>query len=149
MELSEFQIRLHILFHLITKPFKAVETCLKIEVSHVKYLLDNCFFLKFGAKIHQQIAEILMGLDPATFTTNLFLYYYEDRLSRKTKKKELITARRFVNVFHFIDYLVGINDRGKFEKASLPEIYPPELELEKGKTLFYKKLWSRVISESF
>lgn len=44
MELSEFQIRLHILFHLITKPFKAVETCLETEVSHVKYLLENWFF---------------------------------------------------------------------------------------------------------
>lgn len=90
-----------------------------------------------------------MGLDLATFTTNWFLYYYEDRFSRKTKKKELITARKFGNVFHFIDYSVGINDRVKFEKASLPEICPPELELEKGKTVSYKKLWSRVISEKF
>ena len=39
-------------------------------------------------------------------------------------------ARRFGNVFRYIDDLLAINDNGEFEK-NYAEIYPPELELKK------------------
>ena len=71
-----------------------------------------------------------MGSDPAPFMANLFLFYFEDKWIRKTKRKDLILARKFGNVFRFIDDLAAINDSGEFEKV-IQEIYPPELELKK------------------
>ena len=93
--------------------------------------MDNCFF-KFGDQVFQQIIGIPMGSDPAPFMANLLLYYFEDKWIRKTKRKDLFLARKFCNVFRFIDDLAAINDSGEFEKV-IEEIYPPELELKKGK----------------
>ena len=95
----------------------------------IKYLLDNCFF-RFGNKIFRQIIGIPMGSDPAPFLANLFLYFYENKWIRTTKKHDIHKARRFGNVFRFIDDLVAINDNGEFEKC-YSDIYPPELELKK------------------
>ena len=74
-----------------------------------------------------------MGSDPAPFMANLFLFYYEDKWIRKTKRKDLIKARMFCNTFRFIDDLAAINDHGEFENV-YKEIYPPELELKKEST---------------
>ena len=71
-----------------------------------------------------------MGSDPAPFLANLFLYFYENKWIRTTKKHNIHKARRFGNVFRFIDDLVAINDNGEFEKC-YSDIYPPELELKK------------------
>ena len=99
----------------------------------IKYILDNCFF-KFGSKIFQQVIGIPMGSDPTPFMANLFLFYYEDKWIRKTKKKNLILARKFSNVFRFIDDLAALNDGGEFEKIC-HEIYPPELQLKRENVL--------------
>ena len=69
-----------------------------------------------------------MGGDPATVTTNLLLFHYEDTWIRKAKTKVLITARKFVNDFYFVDDLAAINLGGEFEKV-FHEIYYPKLEL--------------------
>ena len=71
-----------------------------------------------------------MGSDPAPFLANLFLYFYESKWITTTKKHDIHKARRFGNVFQFIDDLVAINDNGEFEKC-YSDIYPPELELKK------------------
>lgn len=42
----------------------------------LSYLLDKCYF-KLVNKIFRQVIGIPMGLDPAPFTANVFLYYYE------------------------------------------------------------------------
>ena len=101
----------------------------KLFKQAIKYIMDNCFF-KFGNKVFQQTIGIPMGSDPAPFMANLFLYYYEEKWIRKTKRKDLIMARKFGNVFRFIDDLAAINDSGEFEKI-FREIYPPELELKR------------------
>ena len=71
-----------------------------------------------------------MGSDPAPFFANLFLYHYESKWIRSLKKSDLRRARKFANVFRFIDDLTTLNDWGEFEQH-FHEIYPPELELKK------------------
>ena len=93
------------------------------------YLLDNCFFC-IGDSVFQQRIGIPMGTDPAPFMANLFLYTHERKFLLNLKKTDLRRARRFGNVFRFIDDLCAINDGGEFEKC-YHDIYPPELELKK------------------
>ena len=107
--------------------------CIKFSVDDVKeaisYLLDNCYFT-VGDQIFKQRIGIPMGSDPAPFFANLFLYYYESRFLKVLKKTNLPLARKFGNVWRFIDDLGALNYNGEFEKAA-PKIYPPELELKK------------------
>ena len=93
----------------------------------VKFLMFNCFFT-IGNKIFQQIIGIPMGSDPAPFFANLFLYYYENKWLRKVQRSDLRRARRFANIFRFIDDLIAVNDGREFERC-FKEIYPCELEL--------------------
>ena len=71
-----------------------------------------------------------MGSDPAPFFANLYLYHYESKWLQSLKSNNYQMARRFGNVFRYIDDLLAINDNGEFEK-NYAEIYPPELELKK------------------
>ena len=95
----------------------------------VSYLLDNCFFT-VGTKLLRQIIGIPMGSDPAPFFANLFLYHYERKWMLQLKKKDIRRARKYCNVFRFIDDLNAMNDGGEFA-ANFHNIYPQELELSK------------------
>ena len=95
----------------------------------VKYLILNCYFT-VGNILLQQIIGIPMGLDPAPFLANFFLYFYESEWLKVMRKTNNIIARKFGNVFRFIDDLNALNDDGLFEKYH-KEIYPVELELKK------------------
>ena len=53
----------------------------------INFLLDNCFFVKFGNLSFPQITGIPMGSDPAPFMANLFLYYDENKWLLGTKKR--------------------------------------------------------------
>ena len=95
----------------------------------IAYVLSNCFF-NIGDQLFRQTIGIPMGLDPAPFMANLFLYYYESKYLKQLKKISLGRARKFGNVFRFIDDLSAINDGGEFEKG-FKDIYPEELELKR------------------
>ena len=97
--------------------------------SALKYILDNCFF-EVGNLIFQQKIGIPMGSDPAPFFANLFLYNYESKWLHKLKNQQYHKARKFSNVFRFIDDLIAINDGHEFLN-SYHEIYPQELVLKK------------------
>ena len=71
-----------------------------------------------------------MGSDPAPFFANLFLFYYECKWIDKLKKEDYARARKFHNIFRFIDDLLALNDGGEFGKSFL-DIYPAELVLNK------------------
>lgn len=98
----------------------------------VKYLLDNCYF-KFGNRLFRQIVGIPMGSDPAPYFANLFLYRYESTWLNKIKKDNNILARKFGQIYRFIDDLLAVNDGGEFERYH-SQIYPQELELKKENT---------------
>ena len=70
-----------------------------------------------------------MGIDPAPFWANLFLYWYENKFISSLCSKNDIRRYKFHSTSRFIDDLIAINDNGEFGKC-FKEIYPPELELK-------------------
>ena len=66
-----------------------------------------------------------MGSDAAPFFANLFLL--------SIKNTNYGVARKFANIFRFIDDLFAMNDGNEFENH-YSEIYPPELILKKENT---------------
>ena len=71
-----------------------------------------------------------MGTDPSPFMANLFLYYYENKFMKEFIKTDQRAARKFGNVWRYIDDLEAVNNDKIFEN-NIPNIYPPELELKK------------------
>ena len=71
-----------------------------------------------------------MGSDHAPAFANLFLFFYESSWLNKLKKSNNILARKFGQVFRYIDDLLTLNDGASFEQYH-HEIYPAELQLNK------------------
>ena len=74
-----------------------------------------------------------MRSDPALFFANMFLFFYESKWLKCIKNTNDGIARKFGNIFRFIDYLMAIIDGNEFENHC-NEIYPPELNLKKENT---------------
>ena len=70
-----------------------------------------------------------MGIDPAPFWANLYLYKFETRFMKGLRKSDNVTARKFHGCSRFIDDLVCLNDGNKFGE-SFRNIYPNDLELK-------------------
>ena len=105
------------------------QSSLKIAVKH---LIQNCYFTVGNITMRQAIG-IPMGIDPAPFWENLYLYSYEEEfvsnLVLNGVPEGKVRARHFHASRRFIDDLCAINDGGEFGRSH-PEIYPPELELK-------------------
>ena len=95
----------------------------------VAYLIKNCYF-KLGDKLFRQDIGIPMGSDPAPAFANLFLFHYESSWLNTIKKTNYTLARKFGQVYRYIDDLVALNDGHSFE-AYFKDIYPEELQLNK------------------
>jgi len=98
----------------------------------VTYLIKNCHF-KLGDKLFRQDIGIPMGSDPAPAFANLFLFHYESSWLKSIKKNNYILARKFGQVFRYIDDLIALNDGHVFETFH-EDIYPEELQLNKENT---------------
>ena len=98
-------------------------------IKAVSFLIYNCYF-NLGGKLFKQMIGIPMGSDPAPAFANLFLFFYESSWLNKLKKSNNILARKFGQVFRYIDDLLTLNDGGSFEQYH-HEIYPAELQLNK------------------
>ena len=94
----------------------------------VKHLITNTFFVVGNLIIRQSIG-IPMGIDPAPFWANLYLYDYESKFVTNLISVDKIRARKFVNASRFIDDECNLNDSGEFSK-SYSDIYPAELHLK-------------------
>ena len=70
-----------------------------------------------------------MGIDPAPFWANLYLYHYENLFVTNLIRTDRYRGFKFKNCFRFIDDACNLNDGGEFQR-SYPEIYPKELELK-------------------
>ena len=88
------------------------------------FILDN-IYVKFGDEIYKQIIGIPIGLDSGQDIANLLLQQYEAAYVESLSKRDLVLARKFNNVFRYIDDLFNC-DFPEF-KQHLPLIYPPEL----------------------
>ena len=97
--------------------------------SCLEFLINNSFF-QVGSKIFRQVIGIPMGSDSASFFANLFLFFYESRWLKSIKNTNYGVARKFGNIFRFIDDLVAINDGNEFENH-FNKIYLDELILKK------------------
>ena len=71
-----------------------------------------------------------MGSDRTPFFDNLFLFFYKSRWLKSIENTNYGVARKFGNIFRFVDDLIAINDENEFENQ-YNEIYPPELILKK------------------
>ena len=98
---------------------------LKLAVAH---LIQNCHFT-VGNYVMRQCIGIPMGIDPAPFWANLYLYAYENDFMTNLIGNNRLRAKRFHATRRFIDDLCGINDGGEFGRSH-PDIYPNELELK-------------------
>ena len=70
-----------------------------------------------------------MGIDPAPFWANLYLYFYEHKHVKELIKSNPGKARKFKFATRFIDDEGNLNDNGEFGKA-FRDIYPAELGLK-------------------
>ena len=70
-----------------------------------------------------------MGIDPAPFWANLYLYYYEHKFITHLMSSDKRRARKFINACRFIDDECNLNDHGEFSR-SYHEIYSSELQLK-------------------
>ena len=77
----------------------------------------------------KQMVGIPMGIDPAPFWANLFLYSYEEKYISSLIYSDKVKARHFHSTKRFIDDLCALNDGGEFGRSFL-DIYPSELELK-------------------
>ena len=98
---------------------------LKTALSH---LIQNCYFTVGNIGMRQAIG-IPMGIDPAPFWANLFLYSYEEEYISRLIPLDPGKARHFHSTYRFIDDLCALNDGGEFGKV-FKDIYPEELELK-------------------
>ena len=93
-----------------------------------KHLIKECYFT-VGNAVFVQTIGIPMGIDPAPFWANLYLYTFESRFMDDFRKSDTAKARKFHGCARFIDDLVCLNDGGEF-RDSFRQIYPNELELK-------------------
>ena len=94
----------------------------------VKHLIENCYFT-VGNTVLRQAIGIPMGIDPAPFWANLFLYAYEVNYMSDLIASDKVKARHFHSTRRFIDDLLALNDGGEFGRVH-KDIYPSELELK-------------------
>ena len=94
----------------------------------VKHLISKCYFV-VGNTVFIQKIGIPMGIDPAPFWANLFLYHYERKFITTLGSQRNNRGFKYHGVMRFIDDLCAINDGGDFGNSFL-DIYPPELELK-------------------
>ena len=92
------------------------------------YLIDNCF-IGYKGKVFKQCIGIPMGIDPAPFMANLFLFYYEhEYMLNLISCKDTVRAKKLSKTFRYLDDLLALNDSGMF-KAAIDKIYPSDLKL--------------------
>ena len=94
----------------------------------VSYLIQKCYF-SIGNLVFKQDIGIPMGIDPAPFWANLFLYHYESKFVQSLISAGSDRAFKYHGVNRFIDDLIAINDNNDFNN-SFKNIYPPQLELK-------------------
>ena len=70
-----------------------------------------------------------MGIDPAPFWANLYLYSYEYKFIKNLIKTNPQRAMKFRYAVRFIDDQCNLNDGGEFGR-SFQQIYPAELEVK-------------------
>ena len=82
-----------------------------------------------GNLLVRQKIGIPMGIDPAPFSSHLFLYTDENEYMSEFISNDKVKACHFHTIKHFIDDLGTLNGVSVFSDA-YRDIYPPELQLK-------------------
>ena len=96
--------------------------------SFTKHLITQTYFT-IGNLLFRQCIGIPMGIDPAPFWANLYLYYYEAKYVTSLISTDKRKALKYKNATRFIDDECNLNDSGEFGH-SYHLIYPSELQLK-------------------
>ena len=75
----------------------------------LKHLIENCYFMVGNSLLRQKIG-IPLGIDPAKFWANHFLYAHENEYMSKHISNDKVKARRFHATKSFIHDLGTLND---------------------------------------
>ena len=94
----------------------------------LKHLIVDSYF-QVGNKLLVQSIGIPMGIDPAPFWANLYLYKYECAFVSELTHGHIQRARKFHGCSRFIDDMCCLNDGSEFGK-SYKDIYPESLILK-------------------
>ena len=94
----------------------------------VKDLITGCYFTVGNITMRQCIG-IPMGIDPAPFWANLYLYFYEEKFITNLIRNDRPKAKYFHSIKRFVDDLLAINDSGEFSRQH-SNMYPAELDLK-------------------
>ena len=97
--------------------------------SIVDHLITSTYF-EVGNLLIRQSIGIPMGIDPAPFWANLYLYFYEDKFIVYLITNDKVRARKFLNAMRFIDDECNLNDSSEFSRSYL-ETYPNHLQLKR------------------
>ena len=82
-----------------------------------------------GISLLRQKIDVPMGIDPAPFWANLFLYTYENEYMSELISNDKVNARHFLATKRFIGDLGTLNNGGVFSDI-YKDIYPPKLQLK-------------------
>ena len=93
-----------------------------------RHLIKETYF-KVGNLLFHQCIGIPMGIDPAPFWANLYLYWYEHEFIKSLMSSDKASAMKFRYATRFIDDECNLNDGGEFGRL-FQQIYPKELELK-------------------
>ena len=102
------------------------------SISELKALTDHLItelYFEVGNLIFRQSIGIPMGIDPAPFWANLYLYKYECDHVTKLIKSDKHRALKYRHSSRFIDDEFNVNDFGEFGR-SFHQIYPSDLHLK-------------------
>ena len=73
-------------------------------IDTVSYLITKCYFT-VGNRAYKKDIGIPMGIDPAPFWANLFLYHYEEKFVKKLVSSGSPRAYKYHGTSRFIDDL--------------------------------------------
>ena len=79
----------------------------------MSFLINKCFF-SIGDMIFKQDIGIPMGIDPAPFWDNLFLYFFESNYIKQFISNGSSKAYKYHEFSRSIDNLCAINNSNKF-----------------------------------
>ena len=95
----------------------------------IDFVVDTAYF-QIGTTVYQQVIGIPMGIDPAPFMANLYLYSYEYEFMERMTATNYGVAKAYNKTHRFIDDLGTLNNNGRLGEQ-YQQIYPPELILNK------------------
>ena len=82
----------------------------------ITHLIKQCYF-QFANLVLRQVIGIPMGIDPAPFWANLYLYWYEQKHVSSLMKTNQANARLYKYDSRFIDDQCNLNHSSQFKNS--------------------------------